>query len=99
MKIKMIILLLVFSLSACAQQGYVVNGKPSAQAEPSYEENSGFWFSGIFNQTDEINAAEICGGADKIAYVDARDSGKNILISIVTLGIYTPRSKRVYCVE
>ena len=99
MKIKIIILLFVFALSACAQQGYVVNGKANAQSEPTYEENTGFWFSGIFNQSDEVNAAEICGGADNIAYVDARDSGKNILVAIVTFGIYTPRAKRVYCVE
>ncbi|MBT0569840.1 hypothetical protein KIK84_05845 [Curvibacter sp. CHRR-16] len=48
-------------------------------------------------QKKTVDAAQVCGGADKVKGVAVEESAGNVLLSIVTLGIYTPRTARVYC--
>ncbi|RLL49982.1 hypothetical protein D8Y20_12415 [Mariprofundus sp. EBB-1] len=55
-----------------------------------------FFISGL-GQSKEMDAAQICGGADKVAKVEAQQSAMNIVLGILTAGIYTPRDARVYC--
>ena len=65
-------------------------------AKAQYEERQVNFFSG-FGQQHTINAAQICGGADKVATVDVDQSFSDAVIATVTLGIYTPLSARVFC--
>jgi hypothetical protein len=44
-----------------------------------------------------VDAAKVCGGADKVSRVEVQETFPNVLLSIVTFGIYTPREARVYC--
>ncbi|AGH37468.1 Lipoprotein [Bibersteinia trehalosi USDA-ARS-USMARC-188] len=94
---KMLTTLVVGSallISACSNQTVYLNDK--APAKLSYEENQSFFISGI-GQERTVNAVEICGGEDKISKVESQLTGGNILVGLVTLGIYTPRVSRVYC--
>jgi hypothetical protein len=67
-----------------------------ADAKPQTEQRQANFFSG-FGQKHAINAAKVCGGADKVASVDVNQSFMDAVIATVTLGIYTPLSARVYC--
>lgn len=80
-------------LSACSTQTAYVK---SQAGQPKLEENQTFFLFGI-GQEKTINAVQVCGGEEKIAKVESKLTGSNILLGLVTLGIYTPRQARVYC--
>ncbi|AWB68982.1 lipoprotein bor [Saccharobesus litoralis] len=91
---KLAILILSASLFGCATQTYHING--GAGKEATKEEMQAFFVSGL-GQTQEMDAASICGGADKVAKVESHMSFLNGLLGGITWGIYTPRQARVYC--
>jgi len=78
--------------TGCAKQTFNVNGSGTL----AKEEMQTFFISGL-GQSKEMNAASICGGADKVARVEAQLTPLNIVLSMLTFGIYTPREARVYC--
>lgn len=90
------VLALSFVLSGCATQTYVING--GGPVEPTKDEMQPFFVSGL-GQTKEMDAAEVCGGVDKIAKVESHMSFLNGLLGDLTWGIYTPRQAKVYCTE
>lgn len=81
-------------IAACSNQTAYLKG--NVPAKLSYEENQSFFLYGI-GQERVVNAVEICGGEEKISKVESQLTGGNILVGLVTLGIYTPRVSRVYC--
>lgn len=80
-------------LSACSTQTAYVK---SHTGKLTFEENQTFFLFGI-GQEETINAVQVCGSEEKIAKVESELTGSNILLTLVTLGIYTPRHARVYC--
>lgn len=80
-------------LSACSTQTAYVN---STVGKLSYEESQAFFINGI-GQEKSVDAVKVCGGSKNIAKVESELTGKNILLGVLTLGIYTPRTARVYC--
>ncbi|MCK3655011.1 lipoprotein bor [Pasteurellaceae bacterium Macca] len=85
---------LTLAISGCATQTATL--KPTTKTLPTYENSENFFVFGI-GQEKTINAVEICGGADKIAKVESFLSAPNILLTLVTIGIYSPRTSKVYC--
>ena len=85
-------------LSACSAQTYYVNPVSANQepSKPSKEKFDHFFISGI-GQEVENNAAEICGGADKVIKVTSQMSFLNGFIGFISSGLYTPRVSKVYC--
>ena len=94
MKKLMAVSVLVLGLSGCAQQTFTI--KDNAGIQPSQETRQTFFLSGI-GQSKLINAAQVCGGADKVARTEVQESGLDVLFRVITFGIYTPREARVYC--
>ena len=86
--------LVIVALSSCAtQRGYLVNSDSGISKKSG---TSHFFLAGVF-QTDEINAARVCGGASRVAQVQAKLTAGNIVLTLVTAGLYSPRSYTVYC--
>ncbi len=81
---------------SCATQTYNLNG--GGGTEPTKETMQPFFVSGL-GQTQEMDAAAICGGVDKVAKVESHVSFLNGLLGALTWGIYTPRQAKVYCTE
>lgn len=81
-------------MTGCATQTTLVNG--GGQAVPAYQKSQTFFISGI-GQEQTVNAAQVCGGAHNVAKVQSAWEPKDIAFSVVTLGIYTPRTAKVYC--
>ncbi|MFC0820517.1 Bor family protein [Moraxella marmotae] len=92
-KFAMIALMSVMA-SGCATQTYTLSAH--SQATPSYDKAQTFFVSGI-GQEQEVDAAQICGGNDKVAKVQTQQTFLNGLLGFVTSGIYTPRQARVFC--
>lgn len=94
-KLAMIGLLsLATILSGCATQTALI--RDTKQTTPTYSKSQSFFISGI-GQEKTVNASEVCGGAEKVATVQSKAEPKDVLLSIVTLGIYTPHTATVYC--
>ena len=91
---KVTALLLVGILSGCSTQSYNVNG--GAGKEPTKETMQAFFVHGR-GQTQEMDAASICGGAENVAKVESHMSFLNGFLGAITWGIYTPRQAKVYC--
>ena len=82
-------------LAGCANQRFNVAGDINGST-PKMEDSQSFWVFGIGQQSN-VDAAKVCGGADKVVGVDVEQTGGNVLVAIVTLGIYTPHTARVHC--
>ena len=85
----------VLLLASCTTQRYVLQEKKIASFA-NYESGQTFFFQGI-GQTQHIDAAQVCGGKNKVAAVEFHQSVLDILLTILSNGIYTPRTVGVYC--
>ena len=81
-------------LSSCATQRFTING--GGGALPDKEISQTFFVSGL-GQEKTLNAAKLCGGANKVAKVEAHLRFLDGLLGAMTYGIYTPRTAKVYC--
>lgn len=95
MKKLVLSMLIALMLTGCATQTFQINPSSSAST-PTKEDRQAFFVSGL-GQTQTMNAAEICGGANKIIKVEAEHTFIDGLVGGLTWGIYTPRMARVYC--
>ncbi|MGR6036074.1 MAG: Bor family protein [Candidatus Nitrosoglobus sp.] len=92
---KLFLALSVASLiSGCATQTFYVHGGGSSV--PNKDTMQVFFYNGI-GQEQEINAAQVCGSADKIAKVQVQQTFVNGLLTVITFGFFTPRDARVFC--
>jgi hypothetical protein len=96
MKKLMIAVLAATALSGCAQQTFKIHDDVAVQ--PAHVTKQAFFVNGI-GQEHTIDAAQICGGANKVVRTEVQESGMDVLLRVVTLGIYTPREARVYCAK
>lgn len=93
------IIIATLIMTGCATQTFQIDSSASSSAStPTKEVRQTFFISGL-GQTQELNAATVCGGADKISKVEAQSTLVDNLLGILTAGIYTPRTARVYCVK
>jgi hypothetical protein len=89
-------LLSALILGGCANTQFNVGGQVGPTATPRYEERQTYFVSGL-GQRQTIDAARICGGADKVAAVGKEMTFIDGLLGALTAGIYTPETARVYC--
>lgn len=86
-------LVIAATLTGCATQ--TANLRPATQTNDVVTSHK-FFVSGI-GQEKTIDAAAVCGGADKVAKVQSKQEAKDVLLGVVTFGIYTPRTATVSC--
>ena len=91
---KLAIAAIVLSLTGCAIQRFDV--RPDVQNAPTHDNSQTFWVGGI-GQSEEIDAAQVCGATGKVQRVETQMTAGNVGLTILTLGIYSPRQVRVYC--
>jgi hypothetical protein len=90
---------ILFLLSSCATQRFNVdndNIRQNPKSNPHYQESSHFFIGGI-GQTDYIDAAMLCKRYGGVNFVEVKHSFVDGLLAVVTYGIYTPRTKNIYC--
>ena len=81
----------------CSTQKFNLNPGADLTSDAALTTSQTFFVSGIGQET-EIDAAEVCGSADKVAQVLTKQTFMNGLLGAVTFGIYTPRTVEVRCV-
>ncbi len=93
---KLIATGLVMLCTACATQQFDL--KANRDASPNYQESQTFWVGGIGQQT-EVDAAKVCGGAGKVGRIETQATAGNVGLTIITLGIYSPRQISITCTK
>ncbi len=98
MKSKSLIVLAIATsiLAGCSTQTYRVNGDLKSFSAPDKDQMQHFFVSGL-GQEQELDAAKICGGADKVVAVQSKHEFVDGFLGLITLGLYTPRHAKVYC--
>lgn len=96
MKKLIMVALIAAAVSGCAQQSFTVN--KGVAFEPQKVVTHHFFVSGI-GQSKQIDAAQVCGGADKVVRTEVQQTFGDGLLGFITFGIYTPRDARVYCAK
>jgi hypothetical protein len=98
MNLKSVAVVALFSIvsAGCSTQTFQMN--QGNAVNPQKDEYQHFFIGGI-GQEKSMNAAEICGGADKVGKVETELTFLNGLLGVITYGIYTPRTARVYCLS
>jgi hypothetical protein len=96
MKKWMMTAVLLLSVTGCAQQTVLIQRNSAAQ--PRQDVRHDFVLSGIGQQAT-IDAGAVCGGENNVTRIETQQSELNVLMSLVTFGIYTPRQTRVFCVR
>ena len=91
---------IIFSLFlySCSTQRIAIGNKsrevPKSNPHYSYWDNFFFWGVG---QTKFNNAQESCKNNNGIDFVETRLSFTQGLVTILTYGVYSPRTVNIYC--
>jgi hypothetical protein len=91
---KPALILAMLLLGGCATQTYNIHGGNTSTIKK--EDMQHFFISGL-GQEKSMDAAQICGGPEKVAMVQSHLNFLDGFLGAITWGIYTPRSARVYC--
>jgi len=92
---KFNLILTLLLLNGCATQTYHVNSIGNANVEKE-ERMQNFFVAGV-GQENELDAAKICHGTENIIKVESKLSFLDGFLGVLTSGIYTPRTAKVYC--
>jgi hypothetical protein len=89
------LLLSTLVLPACFRDA-TVTGLPVAD-EPALEDWRNHFLYGVVRgiKTDDVELDEVC--PQGAARMETKQNGWNGLVSVLTLGIYTPQKLNVYC--
>jgi hypothetical protein len=94
MKKLLLSIAMVTMLGACSTQTALINGNTGKIGKQDMQT---FFVQGLGEQQQTIDAAAVCGGADKVVKVERVTSFVNGLLGLLTSGIYTPYDAKVYC--
>lgn len=94
---KTFALILVLSLQSCAAVNVRTDNQPEDQGDPSFQKTYTYWWWGLGGE-HQINVREICI-TQPVEQMQTVDTVTDSLLRIVTLGIYWPRTARVWCGE
>lgn len=83
-------------IAGCSTQSYQINSAGAERVELSEDKMQHFFVGGL-GQEQEMDAATVCGGADKVVAVESKLEPLDILLGMLSWGIYSPRHAKVYC--
>ena len=92
-----VLCLLILIMSACSSVTVRPDGGAKDSSEPSYIDSKAFYLLGLIGEHD-VDVNEVCEGA-AITQMQTVATGTDWIISVLTLGIYTPRTAKVWCAE
>ena len=95
MKTYILLFIFLFLISSCQTVTISPDGKKTIlSSNPTYEESQNFFLGGLGESN--INVEEICRERP-VKQMQTQQTFVNGLVSLVTLGIYTPRTAKIWC--
>lgn len=85
--------LITLTATGCASQTAHLRPK---QISASHSETQAFFLGGIA-QEKTLDAAKVCEGTQNVVKVESKQEASDVVLSVLTLGIYTPRTAKVFC--
>ncbi|WP_084649493.1 Bor family protein [Saccharospirillum impatiens] len=89
-------LLVPLLLAGCATVTATPNGEPKVASVPQFEQTQPFYFWGLTPDKQSINVSDVCGESS-VRQIQTQSTFENGFLSVITLGIYSPRTSRVWC--
>lgn len=93
--LKILIISIAVGVSGCAAVNITQSGESDLQYRPHYEESKHFFLWGLFPE-HHINVKEICPN-QPVKQMQTKYSAWDVLWSGLSLGLYTPRTAKVWC--
>lgn len=99
MKRSSIFLILLLSLSGCMSTKAIFHSSWNPSVKPSYTDYiDAYWWGLVSDRDNKINLAQVCLDQKPLAFQRIK-MADDIILSVVTVGIYTPTTVRVWCGE
>ena len=84
-------------LQGCAVVTISKDGGGKISSAATYEDSKSYFMWGLVGD-HTIDVKEVCQGSDA-QQMQSVNTVQNVLFGLVTLGIYSPRTSRVWCQE
>ena len=95
-KISLLMLLLIF-ISGCASVTIRPQGGPKDNSQADYFDSKPFYLAGLIGK-HKVDVNQACEG-NEVTQMQTVTTLSDWLLSLMTLGIYSPRSAKVWCEE
>ena len=95
--LKTLIPCLFLVLSGCAAVTITQSGESNFESRPQYEESKDFYLWGLIGE-HHINVKDICQN-QAVKQMQTKFSSWDVLWSGLSLGLYLPRTAKVWCQE
>jgi len=93
-------IILLFSLAfifvACANVTVRPNGGARTTSAPDSSQSVDYFLWGLTPESTEVEVSRYCGGQEP-SQIQAQTTFIDGLLGAITLGIYAPRSYRIWC--
>ena len=89
------LLLITLLLSACSSVTIRTDDQPKSHSSPTFQKTYTYWWWYAKGEHD-VNVREVCKG-QPVEQMQAVNTVTDSLAFIFTLGIYSPRTARVWC--
>lgn len=93
-----VILMTSLVLSSCQTITTRPGGGAELETEPSFEQRQSFWWWGLTPSARFVNVEQICNNAEPLQ-MQTQNRALDSFLGIITLGIYAPRTAKVWCPE
>ncbi|WP_419811978.1 Bor family protein [Bacterioplanoides sp.] len=95
--LTLVISLLLMCLTACSSVTMRPYGGEKDTSKPTYQSSKNYYWWGLKNEYD-IDTSEICQGR-RVMQMQSVTTLSDWLLQAVTIGIYFPRTAKVWCEE
>jgi len=85
-----------FALSGCSTVLFTRTADSQIYTDAVYQKSQPFFFFGIVGKPLTIVVEQICLGKE-IDQLSTEYTGEDVLVGVLTLGIYAPRTVKVWC--
>lgn len=93
---KYILIALLVSLTACSSVTIQPKATLKRQSPPTAASTQHFFLWGLLPTERNVDVSQVCGG-NTPTQIQARDTFVDRLLNFVTLGLYAPRTAKVWC--
>ncbi len=84
-------------MTACSSVTVRTDGLKETHEPPTFEKRYSYWWWGLRGEYD-INVRQVCKGHG-IDQIQAVDTISDSLLQLITAGIYSPRTAKIWCKE
>jgi hypothetical protein len=89
-------LALLLAVSACTTATVIRTPVSRTTSEPTYEDSKEFFLLGALGPSHVLNTDQLCLGKE-VDQIQTVYTDLDVVVGVFTLGIYTPRTLRLWC--